>query len=376
MKAAELARLAGADHASALSCRGQIAELALAARNASVLRTAVPRTAESRSFGSVEEYARFLAGRTVCLTLLAGAGSRWVASLAAAREGGRGRPFDPSRPRGLYPVRDFLTAPEGRGAVPIAAYAIAATRALGRRVIVVRGWEREIEEEILEPVDGAMGGRGGERSFFEQEAPFGKPLGHGDAAWQCRSLWEGAEYVVANFGGDANSRRTILSSLLALDALRAGGQEADLLIPAARVPGPAYPIRLDDAGFPRDFGHAKLRGGAGAGAEASAEATGASFGYTNVGVRVYRASALLAGVAHFRSRHWVPGEGYTIPGNDPAGKEFALDNVDAMIAADGRARMLAIARPEELTPAKTVDDIPAFERAVESVVREDGATRG
>ncbi|MDP3179166.1 MAG: hypothetical protein Q8M76_14760 [Spirochaetaceae bacterium] len=366
MKAAELARLAGADHGSALAARGQIAELALAARNASAPRTAVLRTAEPRSFGSVEEYARFLAGRTVCLTLLAGAGSRWVASLAAARERGDGRPFDPTRPRGLYPVRDFLTTREGGGAVPIAAYAIAATRDLGRRVIVVRGWEREIEAEILEPIDQAAAGHVGERTFFEQEAPFGKPLGHGDAAWQCRSLWAGAEYVVANFGGDANSRRTILSSLLALDALCACGQEADLLIPAARVPDPAYPIRLDEAGLPRDFGHAKLRGHAGASA-------GASFGYTNVGVRVYRASALLGWVTHFRSRHWVPGEGYSIPGNDAAGKEFALDNVDAMIAADGRARILAIARPEELTPAKSVDDIPAFERAVESVVREDRA---
>ena len=64
----------------------------------------------------------------------------------------------------------------------------------------------------------------------------------------------------------------------------------------------------------------------------------------------------------FRERYWVEGTGYAIPGNDPEGHEFALDNVDAELAAEGRARILAIARPEELTPAKSVDDVPAFER--------------
>ena len=90
-----------------------------------------------------------------------------------------------------------------------------------------------------------------------------------------------------------------------------------------------------------------------------------------MGVRVYSAGALLESVERFRRDHWVEGTGYAIPGNDPAGHEFALDNVDARFSAEGRARILAIARPEELTPAKSLDEVPAFERAIESVVAED-----
>jgi hypothetical protein len=311
---------------------------------------------------SVEEYVAELSSRTVCLTFLAGAGTRWRKSIADAAAGspaadpGRARRLDPDRPRGLYPVRDFLRP--GGGELPIASYAIAATRGLGRRVVVVRGYEREIDEEALAP----MGTSSSERAFFEQEAPYGKPLGHGDAAWQCRSLWSGADYVIANFGGDASSRVTALSSLLAMDALASAGVRADLLVPAARFEAPAYPIELDEEGLPRGFGHAKLRG----------RAAALGPGYANVGVRLYRARALLEKVESIRSRYWREGEGYAIPGNDPAGKEFALDNADAELAAEGRARMLAIASPDELTPVKSLGDVPAFEAAIARVVASDG----
>lgn len=349
--------LAGRGHAEAGALRAEAAALALAERNAA------SRAAGRGELPSVDAYAAELARRTVCLTLLAGSGSRWVKSLAAAAGRGEGRPFDPARPRGLYPVRDFLG---GSGEIPIASYALAAVKGLGRQLLVVRGWEREISAEILAPLgicvaEEAEWGPGAAR-FFTQEAPFGKPLGHGDAAWQSRSLWGDAEYVVCNFGGDANSRRTVLVALLALDALRARGEGVDLLLPAAPLDSPAYPIRIDEEGLPRGFGHAKLQGGATA---------AAGPGYTNVGLRVYAASALLHRTASFRARFWAEGRGYAIPGNDPEGREFALDNVDAELACEGRARILAIARPEELTPAKSVEDLPAFERAMRSVVEED-----
>ncbi len=340
-----LLHLAGRGFAEAASFRGELADIALAERDAAA------RAAGKAPFGSVPEYAADLARRTVCLTLLAGSGSRWVKSLAAAGIG-----FDARRPRGLFPVRDFLLGGER---VPIAAYALAAVRALGRHLLVVRGWEAEIEAEILAP----LGIAPGERDFCEQAAPYGKPLGHGDAAWQARSLWRGADYVVTNFGGDANSRRTVLCSLMALDALRSMGTEVAMLLPAAALDSPAYPIGLDAEGLPRSFGHAKLQG------SGAASAPGAK-GFTNVGVRVYSAAALLEAVDSFREESWIEGTGYAIPGNNPEGHEFALDNVDARLAAEGLARILAIARPEELTPAKSVEDIPAFERAIRSVVEE------
>jgi hypothetical protein len=340
-----LEELSGQAFAQAMSHRGELAGMALAARNAAALSP----------FASIPAYVANLARRTVCLTLLAGSGSRWVKSLAAAKARGEGTGFDPDKPRGLFPVRDFL---RGGGRIPIAAYAFAALRGLGRHLIVVRGWEAEIDTEILSP----LGIGKDEREFATQNVPYGRPLGHGDATWQCRKSWGKADYVVTNFGGDANSHRTILSSLLALDALRAQGLSVDMLMPAAPLNSPAYPIGLDREGLPRSFGHAKLQG-------RESEAGGP--GYTNVGVRVYSASALLEKVECFRDRYWVDGTGYAIPGNDPEGHEFALDNIDASFAAEGRARILAIARSEELTPAKSVDDVPAFERAVESVVAED-----
>ena len=372
---AELLRLTGPDYAEAGAARQRLARLALEAHNS------VARASGLSAFSSVEEYAGAIARRTVCLSLLAGSGSRWVRSLSAARERGEAADsgasaadlhravlaFDPAMPRGLFPVIDRLgTGGQSReGRVAIAAYALAAVKGLGRHLLVVRGWEREIDERGLAPIGiGQL-----ERDFFTQTAPFGKPLGHGDAAWQCRALWKDADYVVTNFGGDANSRRTVLSSLLVLDALNAiaagkGSETVDLLVPAAPVERPAYPIELDAAGLPRSFGQAKLQG----------RKLEAPRGYTNVGIRVYRAPALLEKVLSMRSRFWREGEGYAIPGNDPEGHEFALDNVDAVLAAEGRARILAAARPEELTPAKSVDDVPAFELAIASVVAEDADT--
>jgi hypothetical protein len=392
----DLVRLTGEGCAEALRRRAGIALAALAAANeaaaaaeAAAHGTSGGATARPR-YATLADYAADVARRTVCLTLLAGSGSRWVKSLAAAaalppaaRPAWYDASFDPELPRGLYRVRDFLGpagllagageagangangATHDGGRIAVAAYSLAAVKGLGRHVIVVRGHEEAIDSAVLAP----LGIDAAQRAFFTQDAPFGKPLGHGDAAWQCRALWRGADYVVTNFGGDANSRATVLSALLVLDALsRApGGPACDLLIPAARIASPAYPIGLDSGGLPRSFGHAKLHGAA----DGHAAQGGAAEAFTNVGLRVYRAPALLAEVESARAEFWIEGEGWAVPGNDPAGHEFALDNVDASLASRGRARILAISRPGELAPAKSLEDIPAFERAVEKVVAED-----
>ncbi|HET7838958.1 MAG TPA: hypothetical protein VFL04_04320 [Rectinemataceae bacterium] len=358
-----LASLLGAGHERALAARGSLPGLALAAKNEARRSAGLP------PYASVEAWLAELAPRTVCLSLLAGSGSRWLRSLEAARArvaagtGGsassldaQASAFDPARPRGLFPVRNLLVP--GGPRIAVAAYALAAVKGLGRHVLVVRGWEAEIDAEVLAP----LGIGSGARAYQTQGAELGKPLGHGDAAWQARGLWSKADYVITNFGGDANSRRTAINSLLALDAFGApGGAGADLIIPVARIANPAYPVALDAEGIPRGFGHAKLQG----------QALGGGSGYTNVGLRVYRAGALLEKVEAFRSRHWVEGSGYAIPGNDPAGHEFALDNVDAALASEGRARILAASLPQELTPAKSLEEVPAFEEAVAAVVADD-----
>lgn len=338
-----LVRLTGTDHGKAFGLRASLISRALSENR--------------RGIRSLPEYLEYLADRTVCLTLLAGAGSRWLDSLKAAAAEGRAPNFDPARPRGLFPVRNVL----GRGPdpVPIAAYAVDAFRGLGRRIIVVRGWEAEIDEEILKP----LGIPEGERSFVTQEAPLGKPLGHGDAVWQCRDRWKEAEYVLVNFGGDASSPFTARAALIVLDALVSLGEPVGLLLPAARFDNPAYPITLDSFGRPASFGHAKLSGAA----------VPSGPGWANVGLRAYKASSLYALCETIRAEHWREGQGYSIPGNDPAGREFALDNVDARLAEGRLVRLLAAALPEELSPVKTLADVPAFEGAISRVRKDSDA---
>ncbi len=316
-----------------------------------------------------------LAERTTCLTMLAGSGSRWVSSLREAQAGGGFSEIDPAAPRGLFPVGNAMGF--GPDPVPIAGYALAAVCDLGRHLLVVRGWEHEIEERILRPLSYPAGSW----AFATQDAPGGKPRGHGAAALQTMDLWAGSEYVIVNFGGDASSPLTALSSLAVLDALtrRLGDDAPGLLMPAAFVDEPAYPILLDGQGLPRRFGHAKLQGSpsaAPAAPEAVAPAAtkhasggGVRRGYTNVGVRVYRASELKRAIDLLKRDHWSADRGWAIPGNapagdDPSGGEFALDNVDALLASEGQARLLAVARPEELSPVKSLEDLPRFKRDI------------
>jgi len=264
-------------------------------------------------------------------------------------------------------VRNFISDVSPR--IPLAAYAVDAFRGLGRQIIVLRGWESEIRREVVE----ALGIDAGMVGFCTQEpGPGGKVLGHGDAVRQAQHLWRDSTYILTNFGGDANSPLTAMASLNALAALNAAGEDVGLLLPVAEIWNPVYPVILDAEGIPRAFGHDKLGGAGGTtGAAARTGPTGASdvggLAYTNVGIRAYRTDALLAAIDEIAGKYWSENSGYSIPGNDPAGHEFALDNVDALMASRGKARILAVARPEELTPAKSFDEIQHFEEAAEKV---------
>lgn len=335
------------------------------------LPSAVARAA---GLGGTAALTAMLAGRTTCLTMLAGSGSRWVSSLREAQAGGSFTEIDPAAPRGLFPVYNAMGF--GPDPVPIAGYALAAVRDLGRHLLVVRGWEQDIENRILRPLSYAAGSW----AFATQDAPGGKPRGHGAAALQTMDLWAGSEYVMVNFGGDSSSPLTALSSLAVLDVLtkQLGDDAPGLLMPAAFVEEPAYPILLDGQGLPRRFGHAKLQGSPSAAPTTHVSGGGARGGYTNVGVRVYRASELKRAIERLRRDYWTVERGWAIPGNapagdDPAGGEFALDNVDALLASEGKARLLAVARPEELSPVKSLEDLPRFRRDI-ALVCSDWAT--
>jgi hypothetical protein len=318
-----------------------------------------------------------------CLTLLAGAGTRWVKSLAAARERlaeegetafGPIADFPLDSPRGLFPVRNFLGL--GGPTIPLSAYALDAFRSLGRHLIVIRGWEREIRQKVLAP----LGIPDSKVDFHSQAAgPSGKVLGHGDATLQAFDLWKDSKYIIVNFGGDASSPLTALIALLTMKSLGKEGEGVDLLLPVARIEGGAYPIFVDGEGLPRRFGHDKLGGGEPGARDSDLQGSAAPIpesgsvrlsGFTNVGVRVYRSAALAEALGEMKQHYWREGIGWDIPGNDPAGHEFALDNVDALLASRGRARILPMAAPEELTPAKSFDELGAFEAAIEKVRRD------
>ncbi|HOX91339.1 MAG TPA: hypothetical protein PLC54_00350 [Spirochaetales bacterium] len=305
--------------------------------------------AQLAGYDELEAYRAHLASKTVCLTMLAGAGTRWLSSLASLARMPDG--YTPQMPRALFPVHNATGC--GPNPIPIGAYALMAVRGLGTHVIVVRGWEDVITSRILSP----LGIQPADVRFVSQKEANGKPRGHGDAAWQAMDQWRTAEYVLVNFGGDASSPDTAFRALATMDALcRTQTELPALVLPVASMKDPAYPIGVDADGLPVSFGHAKLQG-------LKPSAT-AALSYTNVGIRVYRAKALEELVSKAASLWRQPNGLWAVPGNDPDGGEFALDNVDAEFAHAGKARLLAIASSDELTPVKSLGDIPGFEKAV------------
>lgn len=296
-----------------------------------------------------------------CVTLLAGAGTRWVASLKAASMDFL---FPTETPRGLYPVENFIGG--SPHTIPLAAYSVDAVRNLGKQIIVIRGWQTEIEQQVLLPLGIDLQ----KVAFITQLlGPNGKVAGHGDAIWQAQNAWMNSRYVITNFGGDANSPITVRAALAMIKMLDETGIEIGLLLPVALQKNPAYPVVLDESGMPISFGHDKLGGSLASMATAIPRRDG-EYAYTNVGIRIYRTDWLLRAISEIRLNFWSPETGYEIPGNDPAGHEFALDNVDAWLAAKRVARIAAIANPEELTPAKSFQDIGKFKAAVREVRKE------
>lgn len=309
------------------------------------------------------------ADRALSITFLAGAGTRWKASLLMAKENPGAWPagetaalFPLDAPRGLFPVPDFIHNERGEKYIAMAAYAVEAVREIESHILVVRGWEREIEAQVLNPLEIP---RSRIVFFTQKEGADGQVSGHGDAALQCMSLWQNARYVVTNFAGDANSALTVELALRAFAAFDAKGIEIGTIIPVAMTEKPAYPVFLDENGLPAGFWHEKLAG---------SKPHSIPTNLTNVGIRIYRADWLRKALLLLKERYYTEGQGpdagWHIPGNDPAKHECALDNVDNLLAEMRLARIMRIALPRELTPLKSLGEYPAFVQAVKEVQRE------
>jgi len=322
----------------------------------------VPPTEATRKrlLDELPKLSREIASNTISITFLAGAGTRWKASLIKAKENPDAANFPLEMPRGLFPVPDFLEGKKGARRVAMAAYAFDAVRRAERHIIVVRGWEREIDAQAVIPAKIPLA----RRVFFTQRAGAdGQVHGHGDAALQCAALWEHSRYVITNFAGDTNSALTAELVLRAFSKFDELGIEIGAIIPVAHTESPSYPVYLDKNGFPVGFWHEKL-----AGSKPAAIPTS----LTNVGIRVYRADWLKRALRELQQQYYDAASGgfWNIPGNDPSKHECALDNVDNFLAGKGLARVMPISLPRELTPLKALSEYEVFVRAIREVQAE------
>jgi len=287
------------------------------------------------------------------ITFLAGAGSRWVKSVLSAKKRGEALDVDPDKPRCLAPVEDVINPGKK---VPIGTYNLAALKGIGRHFVVYRTHLQEIKSMAH---DAGLD----DVTYFEQTVPGGasSPLGHGDALRQLLpALPDSLQFVITNFGGDPNSKETMITSLLVLAAMQRAKENLKPygLMPTAYFANPTYPITVRKDGLPIDFAHRKLK--------ASPPAADNKPAQTNVGIRLYMRGALKDVIFHYE-KYYDPQSGYKLDGN--VGNEFGLDNIDAYLSKPGRFRLLCVARPEEIKgSAKTWENIESFVAAMKMIL--------
>ena len=301
-------------------------------------------------YGSVEECIKELSPQVATVTFLAGAGTRWVTSLPKNVTN-----WDAKKPRCLFPVEDVLN-PGTK--IPIGVYNLRPLRGLGSHYIVWGTEEQKIEDLVnMSGID--------KPQYFHQSTRGGdKPLGHGDAMLQLMPhIPCDIKYVIANFGGDVNSRKTIEISLMVLAAMQNSDDYRERisgLLPTANVNNPIYRVKINEEGLPTYFVQQKLLG----------DVIISGWGQSNIGVRIYRRSSLENVLGWIQQMYNLYDDYRMLPGNERKEMpEFGLDHVDGRMAHTGAFRTLAIADKEEVgemgerTAVKEYSDIPSFLKA-------------
>ena len=292
-------------------------------------------------------------------TFLAGAGSRWVQSLA---EAGAASEIDPGLPRAAARIADIDYPGH---TTTVGSYALRAAPGLGRPYVI---WGSQFDAiERLTREAGAV-----DAVLVQQVIPQGgAPLGHGDALRQLLPhLSNRVEILVTQFSGDPNSGDTLLIScafLLAMQTMRGSGVQAAL--PVALLPKPPYPIALDADGYPVSFGQARLQGNVAGDVRPA---------WSNVGLRLYTVEALWRAAEYFRQYYDEAAVCYRIPGN--LEMTFGLDNLDQYFAGiragtpgrgEKRLALLGIAAAHEIAASvKRYQDIPGFLECLRKVRRD------
>lgn len=328
-------------------------------------------------FENMRDFLETVAPKTVIVTFIAGAGSRWVKSLQENPDLIQQYGIVEGYPRALANVK---VGEEEQ--VPIAVYNLLAVSGLGTQIIVYGGSTDEeaennrklIEQEIVERVKNKISGFM-EPVFIRQRIHPGqqKPLGHGDALLQIiksdegREALEGKRYIITNFGGDPNSYRTAVLSLLAMYVLDNNNLNIGVLIPTAIASDtPPYGIFIDGNGLPAGVSHKKEN------IKSSKETEPTN--QTNVGMRFYLLDPLTQTAQPYEDLYDQIARGNSTV-SYPNG-ELKLDHFDGDMMRKRQALTFLIAGRDEIEAVKTVDCIPSFEKAMREILKRDGIFRG
>ncbi len=291
------------------------------------------------------------------VSVVAGAGTRWLTSLEEHPDLGKQHKVTSDDPRCAARVDNYLATIDGEQ-IPIGAYNFDAVFGLGLNVVIYGNGLDMIEQDIVGPFIRNDPFR---VEYVHQDVLPGKPKvsGHGDAFRQAREFWQDSTYVITNFGNDTNSRNTAMMSLLGIYLLNEEGSDISHILPVTYVPSPSYRVIMDGT-VPTEVRHAKLRG----------DEVDESNGFTNVGVRIYRTEDAKRVVDQFWAAQQNEGSYASL--NPNGNDEFALDHIDARLMEERTARLMPVSSASELCPAKKLTDIPKYMAAMKQVLQQDG----
>lgn len=318
---------------------------------------------ELAGFGSLPEFLDAVRPQTAVISLVGGAASRWDKSFDDPIGKEIAEKFGIVRGKSRFLAHVTNILPGNTSAdIPILTYNL-----YGIRRILMNDDKNSFAKHILiyskdEEIDEIRQittGFGMPNTILcKQEIHPGKtkPAGHADAVLQHLDKIGDASYILTHFGGDVTSAKTVELSLLCLFVAQKIGMSVDVILPTANMDTPKYPVFIDAAGLPRQFGHEKLLGKDSLHTDQPVLSQGGS----NIGVRAYSAEGLRATFA-------------TLSPEFADKEEFALDHVDQYFAELGTIRQLAIALPEEIShAAKMLTEVPAFLENEKIVLRDNG----
>ena len=306
---------------------------------------------ELAGFDDLRSFISEVSKETISLTFFAGGGARWIDSINNLNEEDKCR-FNSSLPRCVAPVKNVILSKKDVN-IPVGIYNLGAVRNIAKNVIIYNRNREIIQRMIADYLNTTP--IYVEQTYSKED---GRPLGHGDAALQSIGHLEDSKFIITNFCGDSNSKKTIALTLLAMYVMEKYRCSIDLILPTTLMENPKYPVLLSKKGYPVYFSQSKLKG----------DKPTVGKGASNIGVRVYRTESFIKHLKDYQAVFKKYGSYASINNGN---NELALDNIDEAMAKENKAVTFCIALPEEIAPVKTVTDIPLFEKAMVKILERD-----